>query len=396
MTENGASSLDDSINEFVIKMTNYLTNGEGDLSKNQNDQISFEAAVLANSLHQSEKCNIPEEEGTEGTDPPTQTENESENNTTDTVTNIQKNIVNRLIRNNRKGVKSESMLTSCAKKMGNLGYSNHIKGNYGEMITDLFMVESPEFDKKNKLRGAYEGDKKPRKIGKCHCLHKDRVTQLNPAPNKGIDGLYVEGENQKGVYKIYVVDAKYGSAKLGTAQDQMEVNGVFRFVEAKKRNQLSDSLETPVTPQAPESNTGSIDATITTVPKKYDQLSPLWVFDRLESAVDDNQCAAIIGSKIVASVSDPDKDLVFTFVSKVFLCHTTTDSYKKIGDTVLVLDRKVVGQKIGKPKADGTPEHKYPIYKYDDKITYKNGTAYVDQFKNITGSMSPFPIGDTK
>ena len=105
---------------------------------------------------------------------------------------------------------------------GDILLSNNIqKGNYGEMNMDVYFKSQ-----------GYER------------ISLDRVTDLNAPTHQGIDGVYYKSNG----HPPYIIgEAKYGSSKLGSTKDGMQmsdtwINGSNRLVNAVGKDVADDIL----------------------------------------------------------------------------------------------------------------------------------------------------------
>ena len=105
---------------------------------------------------------------------------------------------------------------------GDILLSNNIqKGNYGEMKMDVYFKSQ-----------GYER------------ISLDRVTDLNAPTHQGIDGVYYKLNG----HPPYIIgEAKYGSSKLGSTKDGMQmsdtwINGSNRLVNAVGKDVADDIL----------------------------------------------------------------------------------------------------------------------------------------------------------
>ena len=105
---------------------------------------------------------------------------------------------------------------------GDILLSNNIqKGNYGEMKMDVYFKSQ-----------GYER------------ISLDRVTDLNAPTHQGIDGVYYKSNG----HPPYIIgEAKYGSSKLGSTKDGMQmsdtwINGSNRLVNAVGKDVADDIL----------------------------------------------------------------------------------------------------------------------------------------------------------
>ena len=105
---------------------------------------------------------------------------------------------------------------------GDILLSNNIqKGNYGEMKMDVYFKSQ-----------GYER------------INLDRVTDLNAPTHQGIDGVYYKLNG----HPPYIIgEAKYGSSKLGSTKDGMQmsdtwINGSNRLVNAVGKDVADDIL----------------------------------------------------------------------------------------------------------------------------------------------------------
>lgn len=101
------------------------------------------------------------------------------------------------------------------------------KGNYGEMLTDVYMYEI-----------AYEKSiTKNEKLNKekAIAIHTPRILGFYDKGHQGIDGIYVSEDGAT----VYIVDAKYGTAELGEF-NYYSVKGFEEIItkETKKRRML--------------------------------------------------------------------------------------------------------------------------------------------------------------
>jgi hypothetical protein len=100
------------------------------------------------------------------------------------------------------------------------------KGNYGEMKTDLDMLD------KGYVR-----------------ISKDSITSLDDKGHKGIDGVY---EDPAGKPQFFIIDSKYGSSQLTETKDGMQMsdewidNRLDEAVGKEKADEIrSESIENP-------------------------------------------------------------------------------------------------------------------------------------------------------
>jgi hypothetical protein len=113
-----------------------------------------------------------------------------------------------------------------AEEKGLDNLDNKQKGNYGEMKTDLDMLD------KGYVR-----------------ISKDSITSLDDKGHQGIDGVY---ENPDGKPKFFIVDSKYGSSQLTETKDGTQMSDEWidkRLDEAVGKDKAdeirAESIENP-------------------------------------------------------------------------------------------------------------------------------------------------------
>jgi hypothetical protein len=113
-----------------------------------------------------------------------------------------------------------------AEEKGLDNLDNKQKGNYGEMKTDLDMLDKG-----------------------CVRISKDSITSLDDKGHQGIDGVY---ENPTGNPRFSILDSKYGSSQLTETKDGMQMSDEWidkRLDEAVGKDKAdeirAESIENP-------------------------------------------------------------------------------------------------------------------------------------------------------
>lgn len=410
----GSSKIDDAIKKLTDALSNVGTKNDADIS---NLTFQLEALMLVKTLKNKENCeevqsaeNVTDEERLLHVKKTNGSSESTKNHMTQAkILSIQEKLIENITQRTENKVVTLPLIKKFNKtptpNEKNV-YSNYIKGNFGEIATDIFMARSIPENATGKERGAFEkiDEEKAitpeenviRTIGECLCIHEPRIINMATKPDTGIDGIYVDKKSNK----IYIVDAKYGSSVLGQADDVFEKNRVvFRAVEAEKReafyaeqealkekdrkkaeakvNKLSESLKDAKSEKEKEEIQANLDNAIALRDRRvnvslYKQLSPLWIFDRLGSATN-QKCAELIASKMI----DGEKDTIFSFVSKVILAEYRHKDGVKVNN-IAEQDSKTKDILLVYGKSRG---------QYTNKI-YKPGEIYIDEFNDVGASLS--------